>query len=76
MLVLRRKPGQWIDITHAKTGELLRIRVDFGPDRPNQVSLSFDDSVRNFDIQRPDREREQDHRGTRNVTHRVDAPHV
>lgn len=58
MLVLKRKEGQWIEILHAKSGDLLRLRVyDISGDFPGRVNLAFDDSDRNFEIQRPERVR-------------------
>jgi hypothetical protein len=55
MLVLKRKEGQWVDITH-RSGDVLRVRVgqfDFG--RPGHLNLTFDDDARNFEIERPER---------------------
>lgn len=57
MLVLKRRDGQWIDITH-KSGDVLRLRVynvRRENDRVGQVNLAFEDDARNFDIQRPER---------------------
>jgi hypothetical protein len=55
MLVLRRSEGQWITITH-RSGDVLRFRVyDLRSDAPGGVHLAFDDSARNFDIQRQER---------------------
>lgn len=58
MLVLRRKDGQWVEITH-KSGDVIRFRV-YGlcQDAPGRINLAFDDPARNFDIQRPERQRE------------------
>jgi sRNA-binding carbon storage regulator CsrA len=53
MLVLKRKDGQWINITHAKTGEVVRMHIYNL--KNGQVDIAFDDASRNFDIQRPDR---------------------
>ena len=56
MLVLRRTDGQWVEVTHAKTGDRLRFRVyDLCAEFPGRVHLAFDDAARNFDIQRPER---------------------
>jgi hypothetical protein len=56
MLVLKRKEGQWIEITHAKTGDVLRIRLyDVCGGLPGRANLAFDDPTRNFAIQRPER---------------------
>lgn len=52
MLVLKRKEGEWVDVKH-KSGDLVRVRVCHI--RPGLVDLVFDDSPRNFDIQRPER---------------------
>lgn len=55
MLILRRKEGQWIEITH-RSGETIRIRVyNIRARYPGQLDLAFDDSARNFAIQRPER---------------------
>ena len=55
MLVLKRKEGQWIDITH-KSGDILRFRVyNLCSEFPGRVDLAFDDAERNFEIQRPER---------------------
>lgn len=55
MLVLRRKEGQWVTVTH-KSGDVMNIRVStvrFGD--PRGCDLVFDDAERNFDVQRPER---------------------
>ena len=55
MLVLKRKEGQWVEILH-KSGDVLRIRVcKIREGFPGQLDLAFDDEVRNFEIQRPER---------------------
>lgn len=55
MLVLRRTEGQWVEVTH-KSGDKLRFRVyDLCGVLPGRVHLAFDDSARNFEIQRPER---------------------
>lgn len=55
MLVLKRKEGQWVEITH-KNGDKLRIRVfRIREGFPSQLDLAFDDDDRNFEIQRPER---------------------
>lgn len=57
MLVLKRREGQWVEITH-KSGDLLRLRVyhiEGGP--PGRLDIAFDDDARNFLIQRPERAR-------------------
>jgi hypothetical protein len=56
MLVLKRKEGQWIEITHARTGDVLRIRLyDVVGGLPGRANLAFDDPARNFAIERPER---------------------
>jgi hypothetical protein len=56
MLVLKRKEGQWIEITHARTGDVLRIRLyDVCGGLPGRANLAFDDPARNFAIERPER---------------------
>ncbi len=55
MLVLRRKEGSWVTITH-HSGDVMRVRVcNVRPDYPGQVDLAFDDRERNFLIERPER---------------------
>jgi hypothetical protein len=56
MLVLKRKEGQWVDITH-RSGEVIRIRVcDISP---GQLNLAFDDDARNFQVERPERRKRE-----------------
>lgn len=57
MLVLKRREGQWVELTH-HSGDTIRIRVgrvDLG--HPSSVNLTFDDTPRNFEIERPERKR-------------------
>ncbi len=55
MLVLRRKEGQWVEITH-KSGDVVRFRVyDINEAGQGRVNLAFDDPDRHFTIQRPER---------------------
>jgi hypothetical protein len=55
MLVLKRKEGQWVEVTHS-SGDLLRIRVcQIEPGQPGRLNLAFDDDARNFAIERPER---------------------
>lgn len=59
MLVLKRKEGDWTDVTHAATGQVLRFRVyniiaDRAGGRYNRVNVAFDDPERNFEIRRPE----------------------
>lgn len=55
MLVLKRKEGQWVEITH-KSGDVLRVKVyDICGRLPARANLAFDDEARNFVIQRPER---------------------
>lgn len=57
MLVLKRKEGQWLEVTH-RSGDVLRIRVcRIEPGIPGQLNLAFDDEARNFEIERPERRR-------------------
>lgn len=54
MLVLRRREGQWVEITHS-SGDVIRVRV-YGIDGvAGRVNLAFDDDDRNFVIERPER---------------------
>lgn len=57
MLVLMRKEGEYVEITHT-SGDVLRVHVrDIRPDSPGRgrVNLAFEDGPRNFAIQRPER---------------------
>lgn len=55
MLILRRKEGQWVEITH-RSGDKIRIRVyNIRTRCPRQLDLAFDDDAHNFAIQRPER---------------------
>lgn len=55
MLVLRRKEGQWLAITH-RSGETIRVRVcNVRPRYPGQLDLVFDDPHQNFAIEREER---------------------
>jgi hypothetical protein len=56
MLVLRRKEGQWVEITHKSSGETIRVRVyNIRTRHPGQLDLAFDDDAHNFQVQRPER---------------------
>lgn len=56
MLVLKRKEGQWVEITHSSSGDQLRIRLyDLCGGHSGRANLAFDDPARNFEIQRPER---------------------
>ena len=58
MLVLKRKEGQWVEVTHEASGDVLRIRTcEITPGRPSHLNLAFDDEARNFAIERPERKR-------------------
>ncbi len=55
MLVLKRKEGQWVEVTH-RSGDTLRIRVcKIEPGQPGHLNLAFDDDARHFEIERPER---------------------
>lgn len=55
MLVLRRKEGQWVEVTH-RSGDVLRVRVyNLCADAPGRINLAFDGDARNFTIERPER---------------------
>ena len=55
MLVLKRKDGQWVEVTH-RSGDVMRIRVSkIRPGFQPQLDLAFEDDARNFMIQRPER---------------------
>jgi hypothetical protein len=55
MLVLKRKEGQWVELTH-RSGDVVRVRTcEIQAGRPGTVNLAFDDDARNFEIERPER---------------------
>jgi hypothetical protein len=55
MLVLKRKEGEWVNIVH-RSGDTIRVRVyDIRGGEPGRTCLAFDDSARNFAIERPER---------------------
>jgi Global regulator protein family len=55
MLILRRKEGQWVEITH-RSGDTIRVRVcNVRARNAGQIDLAFDDEGRHFSIQRPER---------------------
>ncbi len=55
MLVLKRKEGQWVEVTH-HSGDTIRIRVcKIEAGYPAHLNLAFDDDARNFEIERPER---------------------
>jgi hypothetical protein len=55
MLVLKRKEGQWVEVTH-RSGDTIRIRVcQIESGQPGHLNLAFDDNARNFEIERPER---------------------
>ena len=56
MLILRRKEGQWVELTH-RSGESIRFRVyNIRASYPGQLDIAFDDPTKNFTIQRPERQ--------------------
>lgn len=59
MLVLRRKDGDWVIVTH-RSGDVLRIRVYDCTGTPGRTGggahLAFDDPPRNFAVERPGRQ--------------------
>lgn len=55
MLVLKRKEGQWVEVTH-RSGDILRVRVcKIEGGSPGHLNLAFDDDARHFEIERPER---------------------
>ena len=55
MLILRRKEGQWVEITH-RSGDTIRVRVyNIRARQPGQIDLAFDDDARHFAVERPER---------------------
>ena len=66
MLVLKRKEGQWVELTH-RSGDVIRVRVC--QIAGGQLNLAFDDSARNFEIQRPERARPGEAAGQGDAAH-------
>ncbi len=59
MLVLKRKEGQWVEVTH-RSGDVLRVRVcKIEAGSPGHLNLAFDDDARHFEIERPERRHQQ-----------------
>ena len=59
MLILRRKEGQWVEITH-KSGDTIRLRVyNIRTRYPGQLDLAFDDDDAQFRDPTPERAVEQ-----------------
>lgn len=59
MLVLKRREGQWLEVTH-RSGDVLRMRfyrIEGGP--PGRLDIAFDDAPRHFEIHRPERVKRQ-----------------
>ena len=55
MLVLKRRDGQWVEVTH-RSGDVMRIRIcKSRAGHHPQLDLAFEDDARNFSIQRPER---------------------
>jgi hypothetical protein len=59
MLVLSRRVGQWVELTH-KSGDVIRIKLDrvqkdHQAGESGQAWLVFDDAEKNFGIERPGR---------------------
>ena len=56
MLILRRREGQWVTVTHSQSGDTIRICVNTIRKRiKGQVDLAFDDQPRNFQVTREER---------------------
>ncbi len=68
MLVLKRKEGQWVEVTH-RSGDLLRIRIcKIEGGTPGHLNLAFDDAARHFEIERPERRHQTDALTAKQVT--------
>jgi hypothetical protein len=58
MYILRRRPKQWIEVVHNRSGERFRLGVKLlSPDDVAFVDLAFDDQTRNFTFIRSETER-------------------
>lgn len=56
MLVLKRKENEWVEIQHAASGDILKIRLyNIGRNNRKRADMAFDDDDRNFLIHRPER---------------------
>jgi hypothetical protein len=55
MLVLRRKRGSWVEITHAASGDVIRIKIHLVIPSTGRVDLAFEDDARHFQIDREER---------------------
>jgi hypothetical protein len=57
MLVLKRREGQWVEITH-KSGDVLRFRTyNIRSGYPGALDIAFQDDAHNFRVERPERPR-------------------
>lgn len=52
MFNLKRKDKQWIEVTHAASGDVLKVAIDRIDTLNGKVHLAFDDEPRNFMIVR------------------------
>ena len=55
MFVLGRNEGQWVEVTHTASGDVLRFRVydiRCGGQDGKQANLAFEDADRRFEIRR------------------------
>ena len=58
MLVLGRREGQWLEIVHSASGDVLRVRTyDIVADAEGgpTLDMAFHDPARNFAIERDER---------------------
>lgn len=55
MLTIRRKPGQWFEVTHQRSGDRLRIWVARASPGSRNVELRILDQDRDFEVERGER---------------------
>lgn len=55
MLILRRKRGQWFQITHCRSGDRACVWVAHATANSENVELMIDDPDRDFEIERGER---------------------
>jgi hypothetical protein len=63
MLVLKRRDGDWLEVEHVASGDVIRIRTYAVQCKchtnasVNRLSVACDDPDRNFEIRRPEQYR-------------------
>lgn len=53
MLVLKSKSGDWVEVKHRTTGDILRLKIyNINPYMGKVATIAFDDDAWNFVIER------------------------